>query len=347
MEILGKKLDGPLDINSEDLPEVGGVYILVNSEDADFNPLYVGMTSANLKRRLKNIGLGSRIGSLIAAGKADKVYFCEFDPEDKVGLSNFEQLLIEQYEPAYNLAHMRRGVSERLIKNLKEVERNSAKRSAFTALFLAFAFLLSTFSVVRIISNESHVQKSELQGSIVTALRNEADLRTLEHIYSNREKINKDLFQAFKSDSNIYPYNIPFSTILEDIRTSMFMKGGEKLLLKKVDSIIEQHLHTNPFDRLEPIQRDYFENIKIKLDAKYPDVIIEVNKIADELHGKNTLVDKYLKDSSTSFWVSVIALMFSILVSSYQIFNGRASRVQRLFAESLSKVQNDNESKDT
>ncbi len=347
MEILGKRFKGPLAINSIEIPDVSCVYILVNSDSPDFTPLYVGRTSRSLKLRIRELFFHSKLNNALSDGKAVQVYFCEFDPNDQKGLNNLERLLIEYYEPRYNTSYRYKPVDEQVLKELKELEIRSAKKSAFTALSLGISFVLLTISFVGFFSNESYISKSDIQNTIITAMKNEADLRAIEHIYLNREKVDKSLFKAFKSDANLYPYNTPFSTILEGIRTDMFLENGDKSLLKKVDILIEQHLHTNPFDRLEPIQRDYFENIKIKLDDKYPDVIIEVNKIADELHSKNTLVDEYLKDSNTSFWVSVFALIFSVVVSSYQIFNGRASRVQRLFAESLSKVQSSTESKDT
>ena len=345
MEILGRKFEGPLDVSSKDLPDATCAYILIKGDEKIFTPLYVGRT-ISLRKRIMTFWGSSNLGEYLADGIIDKVLYCEFGKDEKEELAHFEHLLMEHYKPKLHPPIHYKIVNNASLRKMKELEKISAKRSAYSASLIALIFSVLTLILTSYYSKESYVSKNTLQGNIITALQNDADLRAVKHIYVNRVEIRKGIFNIFNPKENVYLYSTPFSNVLEEIRTNMFNKDGDKALLKKVDSMIEQHIHINPFDRLEPIQRDYFENIKIKLDTEYSDVIIEVNKIADELHNKNTLVDKYLKDSNTSFWVSVFALMFSVLVSSYQIFNGRASRMQRLFAESLSKVVNEDENKD-
>ena len=50
----------------------------------------------------------------------------------------------------------------------------------------------------------------------------------------------------------------------------------------------------------------------------------EVDKLATELESKNALVNKYLKQSSKSFWVSIMALIFSLCIGIYQILQNRS-----------------------
>ena len=56
--------------------------------------------------------------------------------------------------------------------------------------------------------------------------------------------------------------------------------------------------------------------------------IDDSESIANEMHNKNLLVDEYLADSTTSYWISIFALFLTIALSSYSIFQNRRRRIR-------------------
>ena len=178
------------------------------------------------------------------------------------------------------------------------------------------------------------VSKYTIQKEITQAVSNGADLRAIKQIYKNRSIEKRsifDVFIVFGSEKNPYPSDIPLSTILEDIRANQFLteKRNPDLIIK-LDEVIKTYYATNPFDKLEPNQKDFFENIRIKLAGNYDAVQSDMHKISDELYNKNALVTKYLKDSTLSFWVSIAALIFSFVISIVQLYQGRKSATQAM-----------------
>ena len=65
--------------------------------------------------------------------------------------------------------------------------------------------------------------------------------------------------------------------------------------------------------------------------------------MADELQHKNQLVSTYLNKSNTSFSVSIIALVITILVAAVQIIQASKTNkfLKQLFPEGTGKVDND------
>jgi Rad3-related DNA helicase len=177
------------------------------------------------------------------------------------------------------------------------------------------------------------VAKQEIKAFVVKAIEKGADLRAIKHAYDNRNLKFKSLREIFNDMNGFYAETVPLSIILEDIRTDKYVfddaSGPDTQL---IDSIIEEHLAVNPFDALEDAQKDYFENIRLKLADNYSLVRLEVDKLASELHNKNSLVNKYLKDSTKSFWISITALAFSLLIGILQLFLHRAERTKAIVA---------------
>jgi hypothetical protein len=135
-----------------------------------------------------------------------------------------------------------------------------------------------------------------------------------------------------------YDDTTPLSKVLDDIRSDLYTtKTDKKGILDRLNKIIHEHQERNPFDALEPSQKDYFENIRMKAGLKYNDIRNEVDKLATELESKNSLVNKYLKQSTTSFWVSIAALIFALAIGLYQIFQNRSSRLRLLIASTLAQ----------
>ena len=72
-------------------------------------------------------------------------------------------------------------------------------------------------------------------------------------------------------------------------------------------------------------QKYSFESIQVKLDSTYTKISPDVIKIAEELNSKNQLVSKYLNKSDISFYISIAALIITILFSAFQIYQNNST----------------------
>lgn len=206
------------------------------------------------------------------------------------------------------------------------------KKSSLNFIFILIYILIMILPVfiIIVISDggdlNKYTPKEVIKRDIVLAIGNGADLRSIKNIYENRPISFKSITDYFDQGSKkYYESKVSLSKILEDIRSNQFLGLTEKVDIEKLDLIIEEHNQINPFDSLEPSQKDSFENIRIKLDIKYKDIEIEIGKIVKELAEKNSLVNKYLAQSTFSYWVSIIALVLSLLIGIYQIFQSKVS----------------------
>jgi hypothetical protein len=177
---------------------------------------------------------------------------------------------------------------------------------------------------------QKSVQKELVAGNIATAISNDSDLRSVKQIFANRDLKRKKLF-SFGEEDGVYKESVPLSVVLEDIRANLFLIEKPDLeLVNKIDKIILDHHQTNPFDRLDEIQKDMFINIRLKLPDDYQIIQNDINKIADEINVKNQLVDKYLDRSTMSFWVSISALVFSISIAILQLYQNRPKKLHEI-----------------
>ena len=220
----------------------------------------------------------------------------------------------------------------------EEVKEHKSKMTEIVMGSLATFLIIYTFFFILPLtkSGVKYVAKQEIKAFVVKAIEKGADLRAIKHAYDNRNLKFKSLREIFNDMNGFYAETVPLSIILEDIRTDKYVfddaSGPDTQL---IDSIIEEHLAVNPFDALEDAQKDYFENIRLKLADNYSLVRLEVDKLASELHNKNSLVNKYLKDSTKSFWISITALAFSLLIGILQLFLHRAERTKAIVASTI------------
>jgi hypothetical protein len=189
---------------------------------------------------------------------------------------------------------------------------------------LALVMLLVVFGFVFVlkttIPEPSELRKETLKNTIVKAIENSADLRAVKQIYFNREQ-SRDRGFVLRTTTTHYPMSIPLSVVLEDIRADLFINSNpNRALVEQIDALIAQHLQINPFDQLEPTQKDQFERLREKIGEGYDAVQLEVTRIADELHARNSLTQQYLRKSTVSFWVSITGLSFSLIIGGIQIY---------------------------
>lgn len=206
-------------------------------------------------------------------------------------------------------------------------QRPLTPRAQLAAVTVILLLLAGTWGFIFYITPEPRIiTKESLKATIIKAIENGADLRAVKQVYVNREQFLGWGFFAVRPTTTHYPISIPLSVVLEDIRTDLFINpDADKSLIPRIDVLIVQHLQTNPFDKLEPTQKDHFERLREKIGARYTVVQTEVTKIADELYAQNLLTKQYLRDSTISFWVSIAGLALSLVIGTIQIYQGRGA----------------------
>lgn len=177
--------------------------------------------------------------------------------------------------------------------------------------------------------SKDYVSSAEIKNKILLAVNNGADLDVIRNIYSNREVLDTGIFGFFESHKSEYLYSLPLSSILDDVKSDLYMAKDkpDTDIVNSIDSLISKHSQKNPFDKLTKQQKDYFDNVRQKVGEKYHLIQNDMNNISDELDSKNILVTAYLSDSKTSLYVSIFSLLFALIVSSYQIYQGRPKKV--------------------
>ena len=133
---------------------------------------------------------------------------------------------------------------------------------------------------------------------------------------------------------NYYTEDYPLSGILNDLLVDYLQdsKSKDSVYHTALCHIITENEKQNPFDNLEENQKYNFESIQVKLDSTYTKISPDVIKIAEELNNKNQLVNKYLNKSDTSYYISILALIITIIFSLFQIYqNYSTDKVIRKF----------------
>lgn len=184
-------------------------------------------------------------------------------------------------------------------------------------------------------------QKAIIQNQLITVIRNGGNLNDVKDVYRKRVLKNLSVIKSF-DEEDYYNENVPLSEVLSDLRIKYFLEKEQRRYSRKtyvikdsisvdadslyfslLNRIIDEYNKKNPFDKLEPNQRDILNNIQQKLDTGYVKISGDVSKIVDEMYNKNQLVTKYLDKSDTSFRISIIALIVTIALSFYQIYQNR------------------------
>jgi len=240
------------------------------------------------------------------------------------------------------------SASENLVDKINLYEKSIYKSNLIIAILVTVVFISTGLMIINQGQiGEAFVLKSEIKHKIVTAITHKADLRAIKNIYQNRIKSKKDFSQLLSDMSEYFSSNYPLSNILEDMRTDLYFSDTVNIvLLDKFDKIITEHNAVNPFDILESTQKEYFENIRIKLgQQEYISIQTEIDNLVDELYAKNSLVTQYLNDASTSFWISITALAFAIIIGAFQIYQNRSNRLKLYFSSAIAEVLNENNEK--
>ena len=237
---------------------------------------------------------------------------------------------------------------EELDKIMKEFEGRDSKLKLMKSLLNSMLTLLITLTTVIVLifvfknqnlSLDDKYFDKNIKIEIQKVIEADANIDVVKNIYTNRKQYTPSLTDLFNksSDKNKYLAETPLSELLQDMKTDYYLSNKtDTIYLKKLTFIIKTHEIINPFDKLEQNQKNDFENLRFKLGEGYTSVSTDVNRITDELHNKNQLVAKYLDKSNISFSISIIALIITILLSFYQIYQNRKERIISIYSELLS-----------
>jgi len=215
---------------------------------------------------------------------------------------------------------------------LRMERENRRRRLIFISLAMPlFSLMAALFAIL--LQGKELIEKRGLQRDISTIIINGGDLSAVKRSLQSYPTA-KPWAVFFPGKSELYSRDIPLSSVLSDIRIDAFRSGNTEIL-STLEPLIHENEKTNPFDKLQPGQKDYFENIIAKIDDEYPKVSNDLNRLAEELYRQNILVDEYLGDSEKSFWISIVALLLSLAMGGYQIFSARPEAMKKLFLSTL------------
>lgn len=207
-------------------------------------------------------------------------------------------------------------------------ERQKQVRIRLYRLLLLFPLLISLMmaTLILAISNpedKKYTEKTPIKEVMRNTIKNGGGLSSIKHIYNTRNIENVFVYNPFSDKrKNYYTEDYPLSGILNDLLVDYLQDSQHKdsVYYAALCHIIAENEKQNPFDNLEENQKYSFESIQVKLDSIYTKISPDVIKIAEELNSKNQLVNKYLNKSDISFYISIAALIITILFSAFQIY---------------------------
>lgn len=176
--------------------------------------------------------------------------------------------------------------------------------------FISISMMILAPSIIRDNSNAFYLKRI-VQGNVKKAISNNADINILGDILNNSEKILK----IKEKDNEYYPKSISLENVLKDIQVQNYLSDEfDQRLDEKISDYIGESKKINPLKELSNNQKEYFLNIKNKLDdSSYFKIENDLNKIVDELSSKNKLVEIYLDNSDISFKLTVLSFILGLI----------------------------------
>lgn len=203
-----------------------------------------------------------------------------------------------------------------LYKYSKEISRLIALSIAA----LVFGLLSLLFPSVFNPENKMYYEKASIKATMQKVIKNKGDLTSIKQIYDTRNLSFVSGININKNKDNYYIEDYPLSGLLEDLRIDYFLsEAKDTVYLQALEKLIAENEIKYPFDNLDENQKYHFQNVQEKMDTTYETISPEMNRIADELNNKNQLVTRYLNKSESSFRISILALVISIIIGAFQI----------------------------
>lgn len=184
-------------------------------------------------------------------------------------------------------------------------------------IFFIFSLLISILfvNIGDFFYSNKILKKSTIKESISQLIENGGELTEVRYLFKDFLSNPTEEFTIFNKNKNeSYSLNVTLYDVLMDIKTSYYINGVlDTIFINRLDRIIYANNEINPFDKLSSTQKCFFENLRIKLKDEFINVSSDVNQISNELDYSNQLIDKYLRYSSLSLIVSIIAIFFSVV----------------------------------
>lgn len=245
-------------------------------------------------------------------------------------------------------------------KDNSSQEKINLWKYIFSPVFIRWGYVFAVFvpvilsfliSMIMILTanpeKKLYFAKEPIKVIMRNTIKNGGDLRSIKHIYNTRQLEGLDIQKIFHPNklNDYYIEDYPLSDILDDLMIDYLQDGINKdsMYYQALSYIIEDNERQNPFDNLEDNQKYNFENIQTKLDSAYIKISPDITKIADELNNKNQLVSKYLSKSEMSFYISIAAVIITIILSLIQITQNFQRRANETVKKADSKEEKDGE----
>lgn len=210
-------------------------------------------------------------------------------------------------------------------------KRNNRAYVVFLSIYVIVVFIIIYGSYKY--QNMVFINKEELKQNIISSIENNADLEIVKDIFYDKRYEKSDYVTNLKYRfylSNLYyeKKDLTLDVLLKEIRNDLYINNTSKdsnkdYFSKRLELLMQENREKNPFDLLSDIQKEYFENLRIKLKNKntYDDVKNDVENIVSELNEKNRLVNDYLDKSNISYYLSIVALILAIFPIFSQTIN--------------------------
>ena len=263
--------------------------------------------------------------------KTPPVVFFRINESEEIP-ENVDKILKESYKSNPDFESF-------LFEEQSKVSELSTLFSFISAIIALFSLLFAVY--VLFFSDSSKYFSADIKTKIKKTILNGADITVVKHLYSSKELYTVGIFDKIfnlHQNENKYPENTSLNVILKDIKSEYYLTKGDSGLLTRLDAIIIENDQLDPFENLDPNQKFMFQNVRQKLDSNYTIIQQDFNRIADDLKNKNVLLDKYLDKSDQSYWISIIALIFSVVVSVFQVIQSNSSnkRISEIHAKFIS-----------
>lgn len=244
-----------------------------------------------------------------------------------------------------NSSNSNKALNEMLdeMSEMNDKALRTSRRIKYVSLFVMVITIITVIPLLLIsLSNpesKKFFDKEDIKSSMQITIENGGELSSVKHIYDRRE--NKEIFIDLLTGrkSNYYAEDYPLSDILKDLLVDYYKhpESSDSTYLIALKEIIAENDRKNPFDILEENQKYNFQNIQEKLDSTYEIISPDIIKIADELNNKNQLVNRYLNKSESSFTISIIALVISIILGLIQLYQNHLTSRRIGKSESIAK----------
>lgn len=207
----------------------------------------------------------------------------------------------------------------------------------FKLISLFLLALLVILSIIGFISykflwTEEYIDKDVIQRNMSKVISNGGSIDEVKHLYESTKTEKMPVIGNYAEfRESHYKSDVSLSYILADLLVKYYQNDSlisDSVYIDQLRCIVTDYNIVHPFDALDESQRYYLENIRQKLDSDYNIIQEDLVKLGDDLDRKNVLVNTYLNKSETSFWISIFAVVITILLSAWQIYQGHRSNKQ-------------------